>query len=193
MALSFADPSGTSAGPILIDTAGGRPIAIPDAGLLFSAAFDRDGRDLVLRNEGSPDIRVVDYFDGAPPADLVAPDGASLRGATVERLAGPEAPGQYAQVGAQGGADPIGQVESLSGEATVQHSDGTVETLTPGSKIFADDVVQTGADGRLSITFVDGTIFSLSASSRMVIDQLIYDPASQANSGSFDLIQAALS
>jgi VCBS repeat-containing protein len=50
-------------------------------------------------------------------------------------------------------------------------------------------VLQTGADGRLSVTFVDGTIFTLSAGSRMVVDTLIYDPASQANSGSFDLIQ----
>ena len=189
MALTFAVLSETAALPILIETAGGRPIAIPDADLLFSADFARDGRDLVLRNDGAPDIRVLDYFDGRAPADLAAPDGAVLRGATVERLAGPEAPGQYAQVGAQTGADPIGQVESLSGEATVQHSDGTVETLGQGSKIFANDVLQTGADGRLSVTFVDGTIFTLSPGSRMVVDELIYDPAGQANSGSFDLIQ----
>jgi len=189
VALTFAVPSETAAVPILIETAGGRPIAIPDADLLFSADFARDGRDLVLRNDGAPDIRVLDYFDGRAPADLAAPDGAVLRGATVERLAGPEAPGQYAQVGAQTGADPIGQVESLSGEATVQRSDGTVETLGQGSKIFANDVLQTGADGRLSVTFVDGTIFTLSPGSRMVVDELIYDPAGQANSGSFDLIQ----
>ena len=189
MALSFADPSGTTAAPIIIETDGGRPIRLPDADLLFSADFSREGSALVLRNEGAPDIRIPDYFRTGAAADLVSPEGAVMRGATVARLAGPEAPGQYAQAGEAVGAAPIGQVESLSGEATVQRADGTVETLGPGSKIFTDDVLQTGADGRLSVTFVDGTIFTLSAASRMVVDELIYDPAGQANSGGFDLIQ----
>ena len=189
MTLNFAVTSETTSAPILLNSAEGGPIRVPDSGLLFSADFARDGRDLVLSNPGAPDIRVTDYFGGGAPADLVAPDGALLRGTTVARLAGPEAPGQYAQAGPAAGADPIGQVESLTGEASVQRADGTVETLGPGSRIFADDVLQTGADGRLSVTFVDGTIFTLSAGSRMVVDALIYDPASQTNSGSFDLIQ----
>jgi VCBS repeat-containing protein len=190
MALNFADESFAPPAVIVIHTDDGRPIGIPEAAGLFAADFTREGGDLVLRNAGAPDIRILDYFDGGAPADLVAADGAVLRGATVARLAGPEAPGQYAQAGAPAqAADPIGQVESLSGEATVQRTDGTVEVLGPGAKIFADDVLQTGADGRLSLTFVDGTIFTLSAASRMVVDELIYDPAGQANSGSFDLIQ----
>jgi VCBS repeat-containing protein len=189
MALSFADPSEGTSAPIRLEATGEGPVRIPDGDLMFSADFAREGRDLVLRNEASPDIRVMDYFDGSAPADLVSPDGAVLRGASVARLAGPEAPGQYAQAGGSVGADPIGQVESLTGTATVQRTDGTVEVLGPGGRIFSGDVLETGADGRLSVTFVDGTIFTLSASSRMVVDELIYDPAGQANSGSFDLIQ----
>jgi VCBS repeat-containing protein len=50
-------------------------------------------------------------------------------------------------------------------------------------------VLQTGADSKLSVTFVDGTIFTLSAASRMVLDELIYDPNGQDNFGSFNLIQ----
>ncbi|MGE5199115.1 MAG: VCBS domain-containing protein [Rhodospirillaceae bacterium] len=191
MALNFADPHVGTPVPILIHPADGGPVTIPEAALLFSADFHRDHGDLVLSNPGSPDIRIVDYFDAGTPPDLQSPEGAVIRGATVALLAGPEAPGQYAQAGAATAGTPIGQVETLAGEATVQRADGTVETLGPGSKIFLNDVLQTGADGRLAVTFVDGTIFTLSAASRMVVDNLIYDPASQSNSGGFNLIQGS--
>jgi VCBS repeat-containing protein len=191
MARTFVDPSHGTPAPILIRPEDGRPVTVPDASLLFSADFQRDHGDLVLRNPGSPDVRIVDYFDAPIPNDLQSPEGAVIRGPTVARLAGPEAPGQYAQAGAATATDPIGQVETLSGDATVQRADGTVETLGPGDKIFPDDVLQTGADGRLAVTFVDGTIFTLSPASRMVVDELIYDPAGQGNFGGFNLIQGS--
>jgi large repetitive protein len=189
MARTFTDTTDGSPPVILIRGGGTENVTIPDAALLFGADFARDGGDLVLRNPGSPDIRIVDYFDGGEPADLMSPEGAVIRGGTVAVLAGPEAPGQYAQVGARTSGDPIGQVENLTGEATVQRADGTVETLGSGSRIFLNDVLQTGADSKLSVTFVDGTIFTLSAASRMVLDELIYDPNGQDNFGSFNLIQ----
>jgi VCBS repeat-containing protein len=191
MALTFVDPSHGTPAPILIHPTEGNPVTIPEAALLFSADFSREHGDLVLRNPGSPDIRVVDYFDTATPPDLQSPEGAVIRGATVALLAGPEAPGQYAQAGAATAADPIGQVETLSGEVTVQRADGTVETLGQGDKVFLNDVLQTGGDGRLAVTFVDGTIFTLSPASRMVVDELIYDPAGQDNFGGFNLIQGS--
>jgi VCBS repeat-containing protein len=191
MALTFVDPSLGTPAPILIHPADGHPVTIPDAALLFSADFSRDHGDLVLRNPGSPDIRVVDYFDGGTPPDLQSPEGAVIRGATVSLLAGPVALGQYAQAGAVAAGDPIGQVETLSGEASVQRADGTVDTLGLGDKIFLNDVLQTGGDGRLAVTFVDGTIFTLSPASRMVVDELIYDPAGQDNFGGFNLIQGS--
>jgi VCBS repeat-containing protein len=189
MAITFSDASVASPAQVAIPSNGSAPVTIPDAALLFGAEFVRETGDLVLRNPGAPDIRIVDYFGGSAPADLLSPEGAVVRGGTVARLAGPEAPGQVAQDGAPTPGIAIGQVEGLTGEATVQRTDGTVEALGPGGKVFLNDVLQTGADSKLSVTFVDGTIFTLSAASRMVVDQLIYDPDGQNNFGSFDLIQ----
>ncbi len=173
--LLFADGSGA--------------VVVEDASRLFGAEFLREGPDLVLRNEGATDVRIVDYFRTAEPVDLQTPDGATLRGHVVERLAGPEAPGQYAQAGAADRAVPIGQVESVDGSASVQRSDGTTEPLTQSARIFLNDVVQTIGDSSLSITFVDGTIFTLSSDSRMVIDELIYTPGGNDNSAVFNLVQ----
>ncbi len=184
----FYQSAATSTDTVLLSSGDGK-LVVPDAPLLFDAEFLRDGRDLILRNDGHADLRILDYFRANPPADLFAPDGAVLRGATVARLAGPEAPGQYAQIGGARGGEPIGQVETTEGGARVQRTDGTVETLAVGMKIFQGDVVETDGDGALSLTFADGTIFTLAASSRMVIDELVYDPNGTDNSAGFSLVQ----
>ncbi|WP_300055328.1 tandem-95 repeat protein [uncultured Roseobacter sp.] len=164
-------------------------VAVPDSELLFNGEFFRVGPDLYIVNDGAANFRVLDYFAKTEAADLQDPNGAILRGDVVERLAGPVAPGQYAQSGRPGFADPIGQVESAQGDASVQRVDGTVETLQVGTRVYQNDVVVTGEGASVALTFLDGTIFSLSASSRMVIDELVYDPQSNENSGAFSLIQ----
>lgn len=184
------EPSAAASEDILVVLQGGDPLAVPDGLLLFGAEFQRDGGDLVLRNDGHPDIRVPDYFRAPEPADLQSPEGGVLAGHVVARLAGPEASGQYAQAGAPGpGGTPIGQVETVAGPASVQRTDGTTEALTETTLIYMDDVVQTGTGGRLSITFSDGTIFSLFPGSRMVIDELIYTAGGEDNSATFNLVQ----
>ena len=166
-------------------------ITVPEPHLLFQADFQRLGSDLLLVNDGAPTLRIPDYFLTQPPAPLFVPDGAQLGGEIVARLAGPLAPGQYAQASQDRGGDPIGQVETLDGPASVQRADGTIEELSIGTLIFENDVVETSATGGVSLTFVDGTIFTLTAASRMVIDSLIYDPDSSSNSGTFNLVQGS--
>ncbi len=166
-------------------------IVIPDPTWLFRAEFVREGQDLILENETGPDIRIVDYFATSSPPDLATPEGARLTGPVVSRLAGPEAPGQYAQVGESARTDPIGQVETVSGTATVQRVDGTVETLTVGMKVYQNDVVRTDEGGKLSVTFVDGTMFTLASASRMVLDELVYTPEGDANSAAFSLVEGS--
>lgn len=167
----------------------GGEIAVGAPAHLFNAEFVRDGSDLVLKNNGVDDIRIVDYFAQKTAADLVADNGARLTGETVEKLAGPMAPGQYAQSGQSDSVGPIGQVETLEGLAQVQRADGTVVDLTLGMKVFQNDVVSTADGGSVSVTFLDGTVFTLSANSRMVLDELIYTPEGNGNSATFSLIQ----
>ncbi len=171
------------------DTSG--VVAVPDSALLFNGDFFRVGPDLYIANDGAANFRVPDYFRQSEAADLHDPNGAVLRGDLVELLAGPLAPGQYAQVGNAAAASPIGQVETVEGATSVQRVDGTVEALQVGSKIYQNDVIATSDDAAVSVTFVDGTIFTLAAASRMVIDELIYDPGATDNSGSFSLIQGS--
>ena len=52
---------------------------------------------------------------------------------------------------------------------------------------YLGDVVQTGADGRISITFTDGTAFNLSSNARMALNDFVYDPNGKSNSTFFSL------
>jgi hypothetical protein len=178
----------------------GGPILVSDPGMLFLGDYGRDGHDLLISHGGS-ELRIADYFDPHGSSALAAPNGAFLTPEVVAAMAGPMAPGQYAQatavpvVGVQ-----IGQVVSLNGTATAKRTDGTEVELITGAPVFKGDVVQTGADSKLGITFLDDSVFSMSANARMVLNELVYDPADAANSsmvvnlvqGSFVFVTGAI-
>src|SRR5688500_2074832 len=95
---------------------------------------------------------------------------------------------------------PIGKVKTATGTVTVEHSTIVVvqATLTSGANplkvddfVYRGDVVQTGADGKLGITFTDGTAFNLSHNARMVLNEFVYDPNGKSNSTFFSLTKGS--
>ncbi|MGO4526656.1 Ig-like domain-containing protein [Microvirga sp. 2MCAF35] len=166
-------------------------ILFPDKDLLFSADFRRSGADLLLVGHDETAV-ILDYFRGERRLGITTPEGASLTGDTVEVLAGPDPSGRYAQVG---NATPIqasiGRVERVSGSATVLRNGVPVE-LHLGDMVVKGDVLQTGADSSLTIKFNDGTVFSLSASARMVVNDMVYAADSNANSALLTLVQGVI-
>ena len=96
---------------------------------------------------------------------------------------------------------PIGKVLSVSGPATIEHAvavvlqanlPGGVTQAKVGDFVFRGDVVQTGADGKLALTFSDGSAFNLSNNGRMVLDSFVFDPNSQSNSSLMSLTKGSL-
>lgn len=166
-------------------------LIVPEGFSLFQAEFARDGADLIIQDPNGTALRLSDYFNGSPPADVLSHDGATLRGSVVEKLAGPLFPAQYAQTGGFDLSDAIGQVEVLTGAAFVQRTDGQTVELEIGTKVFQGDVVRTENGSTLGLTFADGTIFTLASGSRMVLDELIYDPQASDNSGVFNLVEGS--
>ena len=90
---------------------------------------------------------------------------------------------------------PIGKVVTVTGSVTVEHVSavivqaalGGVGQTKVGDLVYQGDVVQTGADGRVGVTFTDGTAFNLSSNARMVLNEFVYDPNSKSNSTLFSL------
>jgi len=176
---------------VLLDGLAGDSLAIPFGEMALRADFIRQGPDLLIEGQGGEHVLVQDYFATEHPADLLLADGAGvLKGSLVSTLAGSPTPGEVAQLdGAALSSGAVGQVEALTGEAFAVHVDGTRTPLEVGSAIHMGDVLETAQDGAVAIGFIDGTTFSLAEDARMVVDELVYDPASDSNTAAFSLVQ----
>ena len=102
----------------VIDTGVAGLVRVPHGDFLLSAEYARVGPHLSL-SEGETSVLVKNFFTFKTVPDLLTEDGSSvIDGALAIRLAGPLAPGQFAQVGqlAQApGASSIGLLRSLNG------------------------------------------------------------------------------
>ena len=91
-------------------------------------------------------------------------------------------------------SNPIGKVVTATSSVTIEHVNAVVVQASiqsgrtkVGDPVYMGDVVQTGADGRVGITFTDGTAFNLSSNARMVLNEFVYDPNGKSNSTLFSL------
>src|SRR6187401_352557 len=137
-------------------------VTIPDAHFLFHADFKRAGSDLTLTGEDGHRVVVPGYFKHDHLPTLLSADGSALTGDIVAALAGPLAPGQYAQIGAPAPSDvqPIGRVATVSGNSTAMRN-GVAITLNVGDAVYKGDVVQTAGNSAIAVIFGDGTTFNL--------------------------------
>ncbi|HZL31902.1 MAG TPA: FecR domain-containing protein [Pseudolabrys sp.] len=178
--------------PVGIDNGPDGPSAtISDSHLLFTAHFSQAGADLVLRGEDGKTFVVHDYFATEQRARLLSADGAALSPDVVAALAGPQAPGQYAQAGApQAAAQAVGRVAVIDGSATIIRN-GVAITPHVGDAVLKGDVLQT-VTGALGVTFNDGSTLNLTANSRMVVNEFVYQPNGAQNSQLLNLVQGSL-
>ena len=65
----------------------------------------------------------------------------------------------------------IGKIQYAVGPVTLIRADGTKLEATVAACVYRGDVIETGVDGRVGITFEDGTALSLSPDTRMVLDE----------------------
>ena len=59
--------------------------------------------------------------------------------------------------------------------------------LQVADPIFKNDTLETGADSALGVTFDDETTFSLSADTRIVVNEFVYQEGGSGNAASFNV------
>jgi len=69
----------------------------------------------------------------------------------------------------------IGKAKIVSGTVAVVRN-GTKTPLKVGDPLDEHDVLETGADGSLGVTFTDNTSFSIGPNSNVAIDTYFFDP-----------------
>ncbi|MBT6427307.1 MAG: hypothetical protein HOK30_06575 [Rhodospirillaceae bacterium] len=88
----------------------------------------------------------------------------------------------------------IGQIKLLVGQVSLER-DGRMTLAEKGQLIEASDIIVTGSDGRVGITFTDNTRFSAGPGSRIELIKFAFDPAthegeflSKVNQGSLAVV-----
>lgn len=87
----------------------------------------------------------------------------------------------------------IGKVETSEGDVWAVRADGSRVELQAGDQVFQGDLLETGDNGAVGVTFADGSAFSLGGNGEMTIDQLVYDPLSQSGESFFSVVQGTFS
>ena len=70
---------------------------------------------------------------------------------------------------------PIAHVKKVSGEASLERGGESV-TAAVGTKVHQTDVLKTGADGKLGVTFRDNTMISLGPDTEVAVTEFTYQP-----------------
>lgn len=189
---SVTQPGSPAQGPTLIAVEGAETVVVPNGTLILDAEYSRSGADLILTAPDGDVVRLQDYFQQEIAPDLMTEGGAVINAAMATRLAGPLAPGQYAQAtDTDVLGQPIGQIEGLEGRATATRADGTQVTLQDGDPVFADDIIETGPDGALGVVFVDKSTMSMSEDGRIILDDMVYDPDTNLGMQAFNVVRGA--
>ena len=69
---------------------------------------------------------------------------------------------------------PIAQIKKVTGQAAVLRA-GERRPAVVGDMLFVKDVIETGPDGGIGITFTDNTVFSAGPSSEIALAEFQFD------------------
>jgi FecR-like protein len=88
----------------------------------------------------------------------------------------------------QQSTDPVGSVATLQGSAFVTHNNAAT-AIHLSDSIYKGDVLRTGPNGTMGITFDDDTTFTLKPNSQIAVDDFVYQQGGSNNAATFNVLQ----
>jgi hypothetical protein len=88
-------------------------------------------------------------------------------------------------------ATEIGQIKTLKGEVFLVQ-DNTKSRAKPGDVLHQSDVVETGNDGSVGITFIDNSRFSAGPNTRIELRQFRFNPTTHDGEFITDMTRGTL-
>ena len=87
------------------------------------------------------------------------------------------------------GGEPIGIVNTVSGSAIVIRADGTRVEIQLDTPLYQGDILETTDDGAIGVVLADETTIAIGEDSRLILDEMVYDPATQEGSLSLSVVK----
>jgi hypothetical protein len=88
--------------------------------------------------------------------------------------------------------EQVGQVGTLQGIVTVTRTNAAPSPLKVSDGIYKKDVLQTGANSSLGVTFDDETTLSLTANARIVVNEFVYEEGGSGNKAVFNIARGTV-
>ena len=85
----------------------------------------------------------------------------------------------------------IGNIQTAIGYGTLRRAGGIAVQVIVGDPVCQGDVIETAADGRIGIRFIDGTVFNLSCSTRVVLNEFVCNSTGTSHSALFGVTKGA--
>jgi hypothetical protein len=136
-----------------------------------------------------PSLMQTDQMQGAQTAAAAPIKLAQAQ--PTQPPASPSQPAAPAQPDATAADEPIGNVATLTGSASVTRNN-TATPLKLQDDIFQNDVLQTSANSTLGVTFNDATTFNLTANARITVDNYVYENGGKQNAALFDIAKGTV-
>jgi len=95
-------------------------------------------------------------------------------------------------VSAQSQNQQIAQIKTVSGQVTIMRGDGKVPANVGGA-LFEKDIIETGADGAVGVTFIDNTVMSAGPNSEVALEEFKFDSSNFKGSMLTDLRKGTVS
>jgi hypothetical protein len=71
-------------------------------------------------------------------------------------------------------APPIAQIKKVTGQAAILRS-GERRPAKVGDMLSVKDIIETGPDGAIGVTFIDNTVFSAGPNSELALEEFQFD------------------
>ncbi|XIA64473.1 VCBS domain-containing protein [Bradyrhizobium sp. TZ2] len=85
----------------------------------------------------------------------------------------------------------IGSIQTAIGRGILRRASGIAIQVMPGDPVCQGDVIETAADGRIGIRFIDGTVFNLSSSTCVAVNEFACDSTGTLHSALFGVTRGA--
>jgi hypothetical protein len=96
------------------------------------------------------------------------------------------------KTGANQANDQVGQIATLQGIATVTRGNAVPSALKVSDAIYKQDILQTGANSSLAVTFDDETTLSLTANAQIVVNEFVYEEGGKGNTAVFNVARGTV-
>ena len=92
----------------------------------------------------------------------------------------------------QAADDAVGQIATLQGGASVTRGKTAAAALKVSDAVYKNDVLATGGNAALGVTFDDDSTLSLSANARIVVDEFVYEKGAKGNKAVFNIARGTV-